>query len=592
MIRSLLAACAVSIATTAHLSAAEATLVAPGAGSDLEDDLRAASLAIQAVEDGTTDGQELIAAAQADYQRMVATLYENGYFGGVVSITLDGREAAQVSPLRRVPTIDRIVISVQPGARYRFSRAEIAPLPRGATPAEGYVVGQTATTPVIRRAAQEGVDDWRAAGHAKADVAGQDIVAEHAGATIRSRIDLAPGPYLRFGRALLTPDSRDSAVRDERITAIAGIPTGEQYTPEDVRMAERRLRRTGAFRSAVVEEAETPNADGTLDMVIDVEDTLPRRFGFGIELSSDEGIEGSAYWLHRNLFGGAERFRVDGTVAGIGGESGGIDYGLSAQLSRPAFLHPDMELRFRVTLEHNDEPAYESDLFEGLVSVQRYFSEDLTGEFGLGVRLSSVEDAYGTRNFNHLLGQGDLEYDRRDDETNPTAGYYADLEATPYLGIDGSESGARLYSDLRAYYSFSDRFTLAGRVQAGSVLGSSVPGTPPEFLFFSGGGGTVRGQDYQSLGGAVIAGEPVGGRSFLGLSGEIRTKITDSIGVVGFVDYGYVSPDPDFSGGRDHAGAGIGGRYFTPIGPVRFDIAVPITGESGYGIYVGIGQAF
>ncbi|MGR3586596.1 MAG: BamA/TamA family outer membrane protein, partial [Pseudooceanicola nanhaiensis] len=90
----------------------------------------------------------------------------------------------------------------------------------------------------------------------------------------------------------------------------------------------------------------------------------------------------------------------------------------------------------------------------------------------------------------------------------------------------------------------------------------------------------------------IVAGQPVGGRSFLGLSGEIRAKVTDSIGVVGFVDYGYVSPGPDFSGGDDHAGAGIGGRYYTPIGPVRFDIAVPISGESGYGIYVGIGQAF
>ena len=592
MIRSLLTACTVTVLAASQLYATEARLVATGAGSDLQEDLEAASLALGAVEEGTTDGQELIAAAQADYQRMVAALYENGYFGGMVSIKLDGTEAADVSPLRRVASVNNILITVVPGPRYRFSRAQIAPLPRDAEPVEGYRVGETATTPVIRRAAQDGVDDWREAGHAKADVAGQDIVAEHANATVRSRIDLAPGPFLRFGRALLSERSQTSAVRQERIVAIAGIPTGEAFSPQEVREAQRRLRRTGAFRSAVVDEAEVPNRDGSLDMIVDVEDTLPRRFGFGLELSSDEGAAANAYWLHRNLFGGAERFRIDGDVSGVGGDSGGIDYGLTAQLTRPAFLHPDNDARFRITLEHNDEPAYVSDLFEAIAGVQRYFSEDLTGEFGLGVRFARVEDAYGERNFNHVLGRGDLTWDRRDDELDPRSGYYTEVGAIPFLGIDGSESGARLSTDLRAFYSFTERFTLAGRVQAGSVLGASIEGTPPEFLFFSGGGGTVRGQDYQSLSGAIVAGQPVGGRSFLGLSGEIRAKVTDSIGVVGFVDYGYVSPDPDFSGGDDHAGAGIGGRYYTPIGPVRFDIAVPISGESGYGIYVGIGQAF
>ncbi|WP_375688996.1 autotransporter assembly complex family protein [Pseudooceanicola sp. LIPI14-2-Ac024] len=600
MICTLLAALAALFLAPLAALATEATLVAPTAPSDLRSSLESKSRAIQAVEEGTVDPQELIASAQADYARMVGVLYEYGYFGGYVSIKVDGREASEVSALRRTPRVDRIVIEVAPGPLFRFSEAGLTPLPQGIRPVDGYARGEVATTPIIREAANQGVDDWREAGHAKAEVSDQDITADHRNNSVRSRIGLAPGPYLVFGRSVLTQQSRDSNVRAERILAIAGIPSGEQFSPQEVRDAQRRLRETGAFRSAVVEEAETPNPDGTLDMIVDVEDTLPRRFGFGVELSNIDGLALNAYWMHRNIFGGAERLRIDGDVAGIGGTSGGlggsssgVDYSVTLQLGRPAFLAPDNELQFNIKLEHLDEPSYTSDLAEATVGVHRYFNEYLSGTLAGGFRFSTVDDAYGEREFYHILGRGDVTYDRRNDQLDPTRGYYADLNATPFIGVSGSETGVRLYGDLRGYVPLgSDRFTLAGRLQIGNVQGASLEGTPPDFLFFSGGGGTVRGQDYQSLGGGTIGGEDVGGQSFVGVSAELRAKITDTIGAVAFVDYGYVSASNDFSGGDDHAGAGIGGRYYTPIGPIRFDVAVPISGESGWGVYVGIGQAF
>ena len=42
-------------------------------------------------------------------------------------------------------------------------------------------------------------------------------------------------------------------------------------------------------------------------------------------------------------------------------------------------------------------------------------------------------------------------------------------------------------------------------------------------------------------------------------------------------------------------GAGLGVRYATAIGPIRADVAFPLKklpGDSGYGLYIGIGQAF
>jgi translocation and assembly module TamA len=136
-------------------------------------------------------------------------------------------------------------------------------------------------------------------------------------------------------------------------------------------------------------------------------------------------------------------------------------------------------------------------------------------------------------------------------------------------------------------------------VQGGMIFGASLLGSPRNDLFYSGGGGTVRGQPYQSLGIAVPDGAggtiQTGGTRFIAGSVELRAKITDTIGVVGFIDAGQVT-DADYTNPGDdfHAGAGLGLRYATGFGPIRLDVAAPVGGDTGKGvqIYVGIGQAF
>ena len=77
---------------------------------------------------------------------------------------------------------------------------------------------------------------------------------------------------------------------------------------------------------------------------------------------------------------------------------------------------------------------------------------------------------------------------------------------------------------------------------------------------------------------------------------EARLDVTDRIGAVGFYDIGYVEADALPDGEGDYqAGAGAGLRYDTPIGPVRLDIATPVTGDEAYDsvhVYIGIGQSF
>ena len=76
---------------------------------------------------------------------------------------------------------------------------------------------------------------------------------------------------------------------------------------------------------------------------------------------------------------------------------------------------------------------------------------------------------------------------------------------------------------------------------------------------------------------------------------EMRIGITETIGIVPFVDAGLVSSSQSFSGSEFKTGAGLGLRYATPFGPLRVDVAVPLNKgplDPAYGIYAGIGQAF
>jgi translocation and assembly module TamA len=141
----------------------------------------------------------------------------------------------------------------------------------------------------------------------------------------------------------------------------------------------------------------------------------------------------------------------------------------------------------------------------------------------------------------------------------------------------------------------SNRFVLAGRVAGGSILGAGLSHVPADRRFYAGGGGSVRGYSYQGIGPKDPNDKPTGGLSWFETSAELRIAVTDTIGIVPFVDAGTVSNKqfPEFSDLK--VGAGVGLRYLTPFGPLRVDAAVPLNREKGdprFGIYAGIGQSF
>ncbi|MFV1496569.1 BamA/TamA family outer membrane protein [Phaeobacter sp. JH20_02] len=580
---------------TLALSAADARLVAPGSDGDLRDLLQDASATLATSARGETGVQPLMAAALSDYRTLVQVLYDQGYFSPVVQISVDGREAARIQPLNLPREIKKIDITVKAGPKFTFGTAEIAPLPqrRAVEIPEEFATGRTATTAVLRDAANAGVENWRYAGHPQAKVGAQSITANHVAARLNASLRLAPGPQLRFGRLKLATPSN---VRAEAIQLIAGFPTGEVFHPDLLSRSVTRLRRTGAFAAVTIRPAERANPDGTLDYVARIEDQPPRRFTFGAELSSSDGLEVSGSWMHRNLFGGAERLRFEARLSGIG-SANDLDGRVALRLDRPAAFGPDDSQFYLLEAERLDEEHYTATRGLGAVGLRRVYSDQLFAEASVGFESVLAEDVFGKRRFKYLVGQLRAEYDGRDSSLSATSGYYLDARALPFVGIDGSKSGLQLKFDGRAYKALgsSDRIVLAGRLQMGSVIGPSLSDVSPTLLFYSGGAGSVRGQEFQSLG-VPAAGGISGGRGYLALSGEVRGRIGEKFTLVGFYDVGLVDAESFVSSdSARHAGAGFGLRYdVAGIGAIRLDLAYPVDGGSDDGLqfYIGIGQAF
>ena len=574
-----------------------------GADESLAKTVRAASLLLSQQAQDQTDPQDLFAAARADYGRILNALYARGHYSGVITIRIDGREAADIAALQAPTAISRIAVLVDPGPVFRFSQARIAPLAPGTDLPPKFRAGQPAESGAVGDALDTSIRAWREVGHAKAASVGEDIVADHANATLAADLRLNPGPRLRFGPLTVEGAER---MRERRIRKIAGLPEGAVFSQTQLDRATLRLRRTGIFSSVSLTEDDQITAPDLIGITASVVEQKPRRYSLGAEIASLDGLALSGYWLHRNLAGGGERLKLEAAVTNIGAGSSGVDYAFGVTLDRPATLTPDTTAGLTFSIARLDEVDYYADTAEFGLIFSHIFSEKLSARAGLTYAFQRGRDPGGEFEYRNLALPLGVTWDRRDVPANPTAGFYLDAEVKPFLGFGTSDSGLRATFDGRIYRSLGapGRIVLAARAQVGAILGADLLGTARDELFFSGGAGTVRGQPYRSLGVPVTVGLGpeflIGGTYFLGGSVEVRAKVADKIGIVGFVDAGQVGVDGFSSGaGGWHAGAGLGLRYDTGFGPIRVDVAAPVggstdSGETGSGvqIYIGLGQSF
>ncbi|MEN0087707.1 MAG: autotransporter assembly complex family protein [Pseudomonadota bacterium] len=548
----------------------------------------------------------LLNKAQGDYRNILAALYNDGRYGGSISITWQGQEVSDLPLTTKLPDGAEILVSVTPSEQYRFGRASVENAPSTSADGErfgvrlereGYASGAVARASSANKAERLAVDGWRAQGYAKARIEDRQFAARHPERELDATIVAAPGRLARYGETTVTGTQRMNAAF---VARQAALKPGDIYDPEDFKRARARLQRLGVFDSQRFVEADEIGANGILPLTLQVKERKLRRFGVGATVSTIDGLSAEAFWLHRNLWGRAERLRFDGRVSGVGTtfDPTKLDYLFSTELVLPGRFHPDLDLTLRTFAEREVLDTYTATKAETSIGADYFATETWTLDGRAFANYGRYNDAYGIRNFGIVGVEGGVEFDSRDNKLDATKGFLATAELAPFYEWQFGNFAVKAEGEGRAFAGLGEdaRTVLAGRLKLGAIAGAPLSQLPSDTTFLAGGGASVRGFAYRSIGVSGPGNQTVGGRSVLEASAEIRQGVTENIGLVGFVDVGTVGTGafPNFNDNL-RVGAGLGLRYKTGLGPIRLDVALPVvrkSGDSRFGIYAGIGQAF
>lgn len=575
------------------------TLTEKSGDDDLKDVLENSSRLFQDKEEPVSGNLGLAIKARDDRDRLLAALYEQARYGGVVTVKVNGQDIDTLPPDPVFPNDAPVPveITVTPGPVFTLGEVVLKGDAVGKRPDEYLKPGNRADSTLIIKAGEKVVEDLKEEGRPLARLTDRSVVADHATNTVDVIIAAEGGPVAPVGAVSVTGTK---TVDPEFVAEYSRLNGGDLYSPEEIRKASERLRQLGVFSSITIKEATVLAPDGTIPMTIEVSEGKHRYVGAGAQYSTTDGFGIQGYWGHRNLFGRAESLRLEGSVSRIGETTdvGSLDYSAGLIFAKPGAFGPTTTFNASLKAQLLDPDAYKATIFTGAAGVTAELSETDTISAGGELQWADVEDAFGTNEY--LTASIPIEYirDTRDNKLNPTEGYRASINAKPSYEINGQAFFSSFEGSASAYLGLGEenRVVLAGRLGVGVLAGGDgLASIPANRRFYLGGGGTVRGYSYQEISPRNGDDEILGGRSYVNATVEARIGITEKIGLVPFIDVGTVSAKtaPDFSDLR--AGAGLGLRYNTPFGPIRLDVALPLNAYpdgTKYGIYAGIGQSF
>lgn len=366
-----------------------------------------------------------------------------------------------------------------------------------------------------------------------------------------------------------------------------------------------RLRASGLFRQVEARpDIKRLSADEKV-VVLPVEVELTpgpqRSVSASARYDSDTGFGVEGTWEHRNLFGNGEKLNLDAPISQQLA-------GLKAHFEKPAFIDRDQRLLLDAAALWENTDAYQQELLRGEAGINRRLARNWSAGISLFSEGGYLKDnEHDKKPYFVISPRGGARYDGRNNRMNTSKGTLIELKLKPFSGYYEEEFGAFAGDlSLSAWYpplgrkpdgEIDDTVVLAGRFEAGAMPGStSLRSIPASLRYYTGGAGSVRGYAYQSIGPRDSEGDPLGGRSYQVVNLEARFMVAENIGIVPFLDGGMVYRDqwPEITGDMDW-GTGLGFRYYTPIGPVRLDVATPlhrIDDDPPVQFYISIGQSF
>jgi translocation and assembly module TamA len=579
----------------------------------------------------------LIARARSDVDRLTTAVQSFGYYQCAVVIKINGtllNNPGLAETLTALPkgSDAQVAISFTLGPLYHLGNIDIdGDLPEGVRSTLGLSTGEAAVASAVLAGGARLQTALQERGYAFAKV-DPPVAYESATAPVLDlRFHVVAGSKVNIGEVRIEGLKR---VHESLLRARLLLHTGDPYSPSAIEKARHDLLGLGVFSQVSLQIGSAVDDTGGVPVTFKVRERSRHAITLGAAYSSDLGGSATVSWTDRNVFGNAEQLTVKASASDLGGsDTTGLGYNTSATYLMQDFGRRDQSLQFTVGALKQSLQAYDQTERTSGVTLIRKISTSWTASVGGTTTDEQVVQNRITYNYTLLALPLNVSFDSTHLASpldDPRRGIRASLTLTPTLAL-GHPNATFVISQLKTsgYFDLDHllpigpgRTVLAASALAGVAQGAGETSLPPDQRFYAGGSGTIRGYAYQSVGPKFPAGPaenlPTGGTSIEAGSLELRQRFGANFGAAIFVDAGRVSSDPREVPGETlvpavpgkgplampeglRIGAGVGLRYYTPIGPIRLDVAVPINATAsdrqvpGYGsfqVYIGLGQAY
>lgn len=545
----------------------------------------------------------LIHRAQLDQVRLQKVLESFGYYSGTIKIFIGPHPLEKVNSTSIPAGIKHEVkVKVTTGPQYRFDKITIKGLhPSFIKKLTLPVTSGEASVPskvldleklILTRLNNKGFPYGA--------IKKRTLTIDTEKNTMDVFLKVVIGPRVRLGKLIIEGiETMDSSF----ITNLVPWKEGEYYDPKKFSKFKSNLSSLEVFSSIKLRiQDKAPKHSSktiTLPVILNLNERKRKFIGAGVNYSNNIGGEIKAYWGHRNLFGQGERLKITANLSRIGiNEFEDINKTLQGDFLKPEFLTRQQYLLINGSIASEKFDSYEREAIFGSVGLKRQFTPALSGTASVTGELSEIENNDGLETFGLLGLPLGLTHDTRDDFLDPKSGMRHEIGLAPYLTLVGPGTGFTILSlTSRGYWDVlkNGQAILAGRFTVGSILADMESTIPSDKRFYAGGGGSIRGYEFQQVGPLDNQNDPLGGESLMELSLELRFRIGD-VGIVPFIDGGnaFDSELPDLDDGFQW-GAGVGFRYYTSFGPLRLDVGFPINKrpiDDDWAFYISIGQSF
>ncbi|ACI49873.1 surface antigen (D15) [Gluconacetobacter diazotrophicus PA1 5] len=610
------------------------TVIRPTGQGDLDAAISASSSLLSLQKTKAVSPFALAGRIRNDYDRLRTALESYGYYAATIRIavglragghaapsappaTMDGQDPRLPEWLLAVPKGQAVQVTITPvrGDIFHLGQVTLKPSPEDGTAPivlnapERTALGVASGHPAIASDVLAGGVNLQAElkeeGHALAQVGTPKAWLRPQTHTLDVEYTVRRGPIVTIGAIALSGLKRTHpAYIARRIT----LHPDQLYQPSHIEAARQDLASLGVFSD--VQASDAPPLTAGRQMPLNFAFTEGKQRMAEVEggYSTDLGGRGGVSWTHNNIFGNAERLRLTTLVTGLGGSAQqGLGYDVYADLLKPDFGDRDQNLSVRVEGIRQLLYSYRQTALLVRAGIVRHLGRRWTVSFGGEAEQEHIEQMGMSNDYTIVSLPLSATYDSTG-LTNPidpaTHGVRIAASATPSASlISGTSFFTILQATASTYFDLSHvglsrpgRSVFAFRGVVGSVQGASTFEIPPDQRLYAGGSATVRGFRYQGVGPQFPNSKyAIGGTSMDAGTVEFRQRLFRSFGAALFADAGQVDTGSSPLHGTLRVGAGAGVRYYTPIGPVRVDVAFPLNrpaqGDT-WELYIGLGETF